>query len=63
MPLFEYVCSDCGEAFEAVVMGDAKAACPRCESRDLRRLMSTFAVGHGGGSGSKRAPAPRFSGG
>ena len=48
MPLFEYRCSACGHAFEALVQGSQKPACPSCQSRKLEKLFSAFAVTSGG---------------
>jgi len=42
MPIYEYVCNSCGQGFEKLVMGGDDVCCPKCESRDLRRSMSTF---------------------
>ena len=44
MPIFEYVCQDCGHGFEALVYGNEKAQCPKCQSRKLTPQLSTFAV-------------------
>jgi putative FmdB family regulatory protein len=48
MPIYEYVCQDCGSAFEALVNSSkVKSACPECGSKVLTRRFSTFAA-HGG---------------
>jgi putative FmdB family regulatory protein len=46
MPLFDFRCRECGCEFEALVRPtDAETrSCPDCGSRDLERLLSTFAV-------------------
>lgn len=45
MPLFEYVCESCGQRFEHLVRaGESPEACPRCEAKELRKLVSSFAV-------------------
>jgi putative FmdB family regulatory protein len=44
MPLFEYICSSCGHAFEALVRGGEAPACPECGCRELQRVPSLFAV-------------------
>jgi putative FmdB family regulatory protein len=48
MPLYEYVCRQCGERFEKLVRAsDAQTvACPRCESASVTRAFSTFATGN-----------------
>jgi len=45
MPLYEYHCNDCGEAFEKLVRfseADIAPACPNCESMDTSKLISTI---------------------
>ncbi|MDP6040317.1 MAG: zinc ribbon domain-containing protein [Candidatus Latescibacteria bacterium] len=51
MPIYEYQCSECDQAFEAIVQGSQKASCPNCGSVKLSKLFSTFAVSGGGGGG------------
>ena len=46
MPLYEFQCNDCGEAFEKMVRfseADQATACPNCESIDTNKLISTIA--------------------
>ena len=43
MPLFDFDCRACGHRFEALVRHDAPV-CPACQSRDLEKLLSSFAV-------------------
>jgi len=50
MPIHEYTCDACGEAFEHLRAGDASnkgAKCPKCGSRKLSRRISVFAAGRG----------------
>ena len=54
MPIFEYVCRDCENHFEAIVQGAKTPACPSCEGTHLEKQLSVFAVG---------SPASDFSGG
>ena len=44
MPIFEYVCRECENHFEALVFGDEKATCPKCKSKKLAPQLSVFAV-------------------
>ncbi|HLY93035.1 MAG TPA: zinc ribbon domain-containing protein [Candidatus Angelobacter sp.] len=44
MPIFEYICQHCQHRFEAIVLGNQKAACPKCESKRLSQQLSSFAV-------------------
>jgi putative FmdB family regulatory protein len=40
MPLYEYVCEECEQSFEALVFGDEEPECPGCHSRRLARQLS-----------------------
>lgn len=40
MPIYDYLCSDCGHEFEALVRGSKTPACPECESEKLERKLS-----------------------
>ena len=44
MPLYDYECLDCGERFEALVRNANVPACPSCQGRNLKQLISLFAV-------------------
>ena len=40
MPIYEFVCSECGEEFEDLVpMSDPSTVCPACGSTKANRLM------------------------
>ena len=54
MPVYEYVCKSCSNAFEELVRGDERVACPECESPKVEKRFSTFATSNDQGS---RAPA------
>jgi putative FmdB family regulatory protein len=43
MPIFEYECRDCREAFELLVRSDTRIACPACDSERLTKKLSVFA--------------------
>jgi putative FmdB family regulatory protein len=50
MPIYEYVCDDCGERYERIVMNQKQAiTCPECESAKSTIQLSVFAA-HGNGS-------------
>ncbi len=59
MPLFEYECRACGRHFEYLTRGGQSPACPSCESDDLQKLLSVFAVGATVGIAPRRAEALR----
>jgi len=46
MPIFEYACNACGHQFEFLKLPAATTApsCPACQSQDLERLLSGFAL-------------------
>lgn len=46
MPIYEYRCKSCRNEFELLILPSnrAKPACPGCQSEDLERLLSGFAV-------------------
>jgi putative FmdB family regulatory protein len=47
VPIYEYECRACRHQFEAIVRVSDTAACPQCQSADLERLVSLFAVDSG----------------
>jgi len=61
MPIFEYVCKECGKKFEAIVYGSQKAECPACKSKELEQQYSSFAARSTGGSGVAACGAPSSS--
>ena len=40
MPIFEYLCQDCGREFETFVTGERKPSCPGCQGANLGKLLS-----------------------
>lgn len=64
MPIYEYVCVDCGEKFEKMVRFsemDQSPDCPQCQGKDTHKklsLVSNFSIssgflgGRSGGCGS-----------
>ncbi|MEN6572215.1 MAG: zinc ribbon domain-containing protein [Anaerolineaceae bacterium] len=60
MPIYEYVCSDCGEEFEKRVSfseADQKPVCPKCASLSTHKKISIV-----GSFGSSFAGAASSSG-
>ncbi|WP_224982086.1 FmdB family zinc ribbon protein [Geomonas agri] len=47
MPIFEYVCKECGTRFEKLHKGSTtdECNCPACGSAAVNKAMSTFAAG------------------
>ncbi|MDD5565936.1 MAG: zinc ribbon domain-containing protein, partial [Candidatus Omnitrophica bacterium] len=54
MPIFEYICQECGVQFEFFLRQRIEqAACPRCQAKAVKKILSAFAYaskGHSGGS-------------
>jgi len=46
MPIYEYDCHECGKPFEALILGFSTASvkCPECESENIKKKISTFAL-------------------
>ena len=44
MPIFEYVCKDCGKNFELLVRPSTVIECPACSSKTLEKQLSVFAA-------------------
>jgi putative FmdB family regulatory protein len=48
MPIFEYLCKDCGREFEKIVPRyDSPADCIHCNSENVEKQLSVFAVAGG----------------
>lgn len=64
MPIFEFKCMQCEEYIEKLVMNDAdmvELRCPKCESGDLERVLSTtnFAIPPGGAGSASASTETR----
>ncbi len=56
MPIYEYLCADCGKRFEKIVMGGGDAGvCPHCSGANLKLQLSVFATK--GGNGGSTLPS------
>ena len=59
MPIYEYLCEDCGTKFEKLVRRTADAPeveCPSCGQRHLKQEYSTFAAHANGPARQSEAP-------
>jgi len=60
MPIYEYECRDCGVRFsrlQRVGAGADGVNCPKCESENVERLLSTFASASATQSAGSSAPS------
>ena len=59
MPIFEYICRDCGRDFERIVpRHDSETDCVHCNSENIEKQLSVFAVSAPGGSASSQMSDP-----
>ena len=43
MPIYEYYCKNCDIEFEKLVIGEeTEIRCPKCGSKDVERVFSSF---------------------
>ncbi|ROR01601.1 FmdB family zinc ribbon protein [Desulfosoma caldarium] len=46
MPIYEYLCEQCGNEFESFIWSakdEESLACPKCGAVDVKKLLSSFA--------------------
>ena len=56
MPIYEYVCRQCGHEFEWLTRDGQQPICPVCKRHDLEKQLSTPAA-HTAGSSQPACPA------
>ena len=63
MPIYEYVCEDCNEHYERIVLNqNAPVTCPKCASAKRTIQLSVFAA-HGNAVKSSGGPSGSMGGG
>jgi len=61
MPIYEYICEDCNERFEKIVINKLQEiSCPKCLSKKAAIQLSVFATA---GSSNSSTSSGGFSGG
>ena len=58
MPIYEYACQDCGNAFELLVRSSTVPECPQCHSQQLAKQLSVFATATVGEAAPTLAAGP-----
>ena len=61
MPMFEFVCAECGKPFEELVRSASavnEVVCPVCHSANVKKKISNFASKVAGGSSFSFNSAP-----
>jgi len=64
MPIFEYTCPNCGEAFEKIILNRSQPppVCPKCGFKRVDRKLSVFATANPSPKSLRAACAPTGSG-
>ena len=58
MPIYEYVCGDCGERYEQIVLSRTQEiACPKCSSGHHTLQLSVFSAPAKSSNGDKASAA------
>jgi putative FmdB family regulatory protein len=58
MPIYEYICGDCSERYEQIVLSRTQAiACPKCSSRSHTLQLSVFSAPAKSSNGDKGVTA------
>lgn len=66
MPIFEFVCLDCGRSFDRLLRSSiaiSDVECPTCESQDIKKKLSLFSSKVSGGTQVAASPAGCAPGG
>lgn len=59
MPIFEYKCQECGSRFERIVTASSPSVvCRSCESANVEKQLSVFAVATGSHASSASEAGP-----
>ena len=48
MPIFSYICNDCGEKFDLLVgvtVQQEELKCTKCKSQNIKKTIGTFSLG------------------
>ena len=52
MPIYTYICKNCGEKFDLLVgvtSEKVELKCKKCNSKKIEKTLGSFSVGHSGG--------------
>jgi putative FmdB family regulatory protein len=57
MPIYEYICDDCQNEFEKIVINkQQEISCPKCSSKNAKIQLSVFSSSVAGGSSKSFTP-------
>jgi len=54
MPIYSYICEDCGEKFDLLLgmtFKKTELKCKKCDSKNIKKTLSYFSVGKSNPSG------------
>ncbi len=60
MPIYPYVCKNCGEKFDlliGVTSEKVQFKCKKCDSKNIQRTFGSFSVGGSRGKSSSSGPS------
>ena len=57
MPIFEYICTGCGNIFDMLMQSARTVECPACRSKEVTKKFSMFSVAGGQDSASPECAA------
>lgn len=66
MPIYEYICKKCEHKFallQSLYPADNNTECPKCSSREVKKVISSFSCASSSGSDFSSMPSPSFGGG
>jgi putative FmdB family regulatory protein len=64
MPIYEYVCDDCNERYERIVLNRSQSiTCPKCSSAKHTIQLSVFAAPSNGKSAARSSSSAPSNGG
>ena len=60
MPIYSYVCKDCGNKFDLLVGVNSEKVslkCSKCKSKNIHKMMGTFSVGEANSKFNSSCPS------
>jgi len=60
MPVYTYICKDCGEKFDLLIGVSSEKVelkCKKCGSKDIEKALTTFSVRNSGSSSGSSGPS------
>jgi putative FmdB family regulatory protein len=53
--MFEFICNECGEKFETLLLSGEHAKCPKCNNENVTKQFSSFAAAMSSSAGCSSA--------